>query len=220
MNIPKIPPLPWEKLEQLKKTHKIGVVAGTFVIIAAVFYFLLLSGLREDIATLSEQIDTARSELSIMRSAPKLKEIKDAPIRLEQLTKELEVTRDFLPEKDEIDNLLKDVSGQARESGLNVITFKPMEVPEGSEELKGGFLARVPFNIVVEGSYVNVASFLYKVSKLMRIVHIESIRMASPKIENDTLVLTSTIAGTTYRFVETPLPGEAAAGQAVQKEAK
>jgi len=208
MSAIKLPPLPWEKLEKLQKPHKLGIVAGTFIVLAAAFYFLLYSGLREDIATLNEQIDTAKSELKIMKSAPKMKEIKEAPIKLEQLTKELEVTRDFLPEKDQIDGLLRDISSKARESGLNVITFKPTTMPTDSEELRGGFLARVPFQIVVEGPYINVASFLYKVSKLMRIVHIESIRMASPKMELDTLVLTSTITGTTFRFVETTLPGE------------
>jgi type IV pilus assembly protein PilO len=206
MSAIKLPPFPWERLEKLQKLHKLGIAAGVYVIIIGVFLYFLILPAMSDIRTLKQQIKGAEEQLMIKTSARKQKELREAPLKLAELKKEVEVSRRFLPEKDEVDQLLKDISARARESGLNVIEFKPVQTQKA--ELAGEFLAKVPFTMILEGPYLNLASFMYKVSQLPRIVHINSIRLAKPTLLEGDLVLTTNLTGTTYRFVETPLPDD------------
>ncbi len=206
MSALKLPPLPWEQIEKLKRSYKLGIAAGVYIFVVAVFGYFLLWPLFNDIRILNNQIEDAKQKLAFNMNAKRQKEIREAPKKLAQLKKELEISRRFLPDKEEVDQLLKDVSARARESGLNVYEFKPLQ-PK-STDIKGGFLAKVPFSMVVEGPYINVASFLYKISRLPRIVHVNSIKMANPTIIEGDLVLTTSITGTTYRFIETPLPDD------------
>ena len=67
--------------------------------------------------------------------------------------------------------------------------------------------------MTVEGPYINVASFLYKISQLPRIVHVNSIKMAKPTMVEGELLLATNITGTTYHFVETPLPDDVLGGK-------
>jgi len=211
----KMPPLPWEQLEKLKRPHKLGIAVGVYVLVVLVFGYFLIWPLSNDIKTLKTQIEDAKEKLAFYMSPKMRKEIREAPIKLAQLKKELEISRRFLPDEEQVDRLLKDISAQALDSGLNVYEFKP--TPPKSADLKGGFLAKVPFSMIVEGPYINVASFLYKISRLPRIVHVDSIKMAKPTIIEGDLILTSTITGTTYRFIETPLPDDVLKNQKQKK---
>jgi type IV pilus assembly protein PilO len=206
MSAIKLPPFPWERLEKLQRLPKLGIAAGVYVIIIGVFLYFLIIPVMSDISTLKQQIEEAEDQLRIKTSAKKQKEIREAPKKLEKLKKEVDISHQFLPEEEEVDRLLKDISGRARESGLNVIEFSPVQAKKVA--LTGEFLAKVPFKMTLEGPYLNLSSFLYKVSQLPRIVHINSIKLAKPTMVEGDLVLTTNLIGTTYRFVEAPLPDD------------
>lgn len=206
MSAIKLPPFPWERLEKLQRLPKLGIAAGVYVIIIGVFLYFLIIPVMSDISTLKQQIEEAEDQLRIKTSAKKQKEIREAPKKLEKLKKEVDISHQFLPEEEEVDRLLKDISGRARESGLNVIEFSPVQAKKVA--LTGEFLAKVPFKMTLEGPYLNLSSFLYKVSQLPRIVHINTIRLAKPTMLEGDLVLTTNLTGTTYRFVEAPLPDD------------
>ncbi len=206
MSAIKLPPFPWERLEKLQRLPKLGIAAGVYVIIIGVFLYFLIIPVMSDISTIKQQIEEAEDQLRIKTSAKKQKEIREAPKKLEKLKKEVDISHQFLPEEEEVDRLLKDISGRARESGLNVIEFSPVQAKKVA--LTGEFLAKVPFKMTLEGPYLNLSSFLYKVSQLPRIVHINSIKLAKPTMVEGDLVLTTNLTGTTYRFVEAPLPDD------------
>ncbi len=206
MSAIKLPPFPWERLEKLQRLPKLGIAAGVYVIIIGVFLYFLIIPVMSDISTIKQQIEEAEDQLRIKTSAKKQKEIREAPKKLEKLKKEVDISHQFLPEEEEVDRLLKDISGRARESGLNVIEFSPVQAKKVA--LTGEFLAKVPFKMTLEGPYLNLSSFLYKVSQLPRIVHINSIKLTKPAMVEGDLVLTTKLTGITYRFVEAPLPDE------------
>jgi len=216
MSAIKLPPFPWERLERLQRLHKIGIAAGVYVVIIGLFLYFLILPAMSDIRTIKQQIQAAEDQLKIKTSAKKQKEIKEAPIKLAELKKEVEISRRFLPENDEVDQLLKDISARARESGLNVIEFKPIQMQKA--ELAGEFLAKVPFTMILEGPYINLASFMYKVSQLPRIVHINSLKLAKPTMLEGDLVLTTNLTGNTYRFIEAPLPDDSMEEQSANQK--
>jgi type IV pilus assembly protein PilO len=234
--------LPFEKLEGLKRSHKLGIAAGTYLVVIAVMVYLFLLPVNSAIGTLTQQIAEAKEKIAFNDSAPMRKKIAAAPENLARLQTELEISRQFRPEQQQVDRLLKSISTDAQQVGLYVIQFRPLPEPK---ELRGEFLAEVPFQITVEGSFIEVCRFLYEVSRLPRIVRIDSIQLADPRLrwfdtktlkgydeksdaslslgydrqeaakatrtaEQDELVLTAAIKGTTFRVVETSLPSDEA----------
>ena len=51
--------MPWEKLEKLKKPHKLGILFGTIAILCAIFYFLLYASVTNEITTLGRRYGKA-----------------------------------------------------------------------------------------------------------------------------------------------------------------
>ena len=101
-----------------------------------------------------------------------------------------------LPDKREIDDLLVSISTLARDSGLNVLLFKP------SPEVRKEFYAEVPVAVSVEGTYHQVASFFDEVGHLPRIVNINQIIIREPKVGEQQVMIKSESVATTFRYLD------------------
>ena len=201
-----LPKLPWEKFEKLKKPHKLGIWVGTLVVLAAAWFFLMWQPMTTEIINLQEDIDKLDSRvLELQRTARDLNKITE---QLEEIRRQFEMTKELLPESQELPTLIRSVSGHAKESGLNVTLFKP----SGQETIQE-FYAEVPFEINIEGPFLNQVSFFFKVGSLPRIVSFTGVKMGSPMVIGDDMILKTACEGITYRFL-TPEEIEA------QEEAK
>jgi type IV pilus assembly protein PilO len=102
-----------------------------------------------------------------------------------------------LPDTKEIPDLLSTVSSLAREAGLEIIQFK--QRPEQYQE----FYAAVPVDILVRGSFHQVASFFDQVGRMARIVNVTDVSMKSPqRPQGDIVPLDTSCAAVTYRFLD------------------
>jgi type IV pilus assembly protein PilO len=102
-----------------------------------------------------------------------------------------------LPDTKEIPDLLSNVSSLGRESGLEIIQFR--QRPEKFAE----FYAEVPVDILVRGTYHQVAAFFDKVGRMARIVNVNNVNTKSPtKIEGEAIELDTTCVATTFRFLD------------------
>jgi type IV pilus assembly protein PilO len=102
-----------------------------------------------------------------------------------------------LPDTKEIPDLLSNISSLGRESGLEILQFR--QRPEQFEE----FYAEVPVDILVRGTYHQVAAFFDKVGKMARIVNVTNVNTKSPaKIEGDTIELDTSCVAVTFRFLD------------------
>jgi len=197
----KLPALPWEKLDKLKKPHKLGIFFGTILVLAAGFFFLFYQPLQNDITGLTEEIEKLETQIlqhrKIAREMNKFKE------QLDDVRLQFEFARRLLPDTKEVDQLLRDISDKGGQSGLNVILFQP----NLQDELKD-FYAEISFDMQVEGPYLNVARFFYELGRLPRIVNIKDIKMTNPRLIENDIVLTTSCQGVTFRFL-TPQEQEA-----------
>ncbi|MBI4517131.1 MAG: type 4a pilus biogenesis protein PilO [Deltaproteobacteria bacterium] len=101
-----------------------------------------------------------------------------------------------LPDTKEIPDLLSSISSVGREAGLDVIQFRQRE------EQPIDFYAEVPVEIVVRGTFHQMAAFFDQVSRLTRIVNMSNIGMKIPtKAERD-VVLDTSCTATTFRFLD------------------
>jgi type IV pilus assembly protein PilO len=63
------------------------------------------------------------------------------------------------------------------------------------------FFAKVPMRIDVTGRFHQIAKFAYEIGKLDRIINVENISMAQPKLEGDDVVLKAHCLATTFHML-------------------
>jgi type IV pilus assembly protein PilO len=183
--------IPWDKLEKLKKPHKAGIFAGTVVLLGVIFFFLLYQPVKSEAVSTSEEIE--KLENQIMVHTKKARELNKVQEELERVKLEYEFSQRFLPEQKEVPQLLRNISDNGSQSGLNVLLFQP-----GKDVLKD-FYAEIPFDIRLEGPYLNVTTFFDRIGRLERIVNIVGIDMGSPRYVEGEMVLNTTCKAMTFR---------------------
>jgi type IV pilus assembly protein PilO len=186
--------LPWEKLEKIKRPYKFAIFFGTVVVFLAVGFFLIYQPKQQEIQSTLDDISSLETKITQhrkkARELPKIKE------RLRVVKLQFEFAKQFLPQKKEVPQLLRAISDNGAQSGLNVTLFQP----NPKDQLQD-FYAEIGFQMKVEGPYPNIANFLYKIGRMDRIVNIDDIRIGSPqKIEGDT-ILAANCNGKTFRFL-------------------
>ena len=181
-----------DKYIPLDAKIKVIVAVVALIIPVALFYFLSYEPSSEKIDGLLQQKQSLTAEITkAKKAAAELDKIKAAIKETEQLFKE---TANLLPKSKEIPALLRNISDLGKRSGLDFLSFKP------GEETPQDFYAEIPVNIVISGPYHNVGYFLDQVSKLERIVSVNSITIGSPKQDGPEMILKSNCQLTTYRF--------------------
>ena len=176
------------------KLQKIGILAATIILLAALYYSFLYSPRSDEMAKLADSVEIARNEKTAKQqkaaNLPRLK--KD----IQQLEMELTKAVAQLPNKKEIADLLRTISAKALQSGLDVLLFRPRA--EAFQE----FYAEVPVDITVKGSFHNTVGFFDEVGRLNRLVNIDNIGFKNPTITGDNVILETTSVATAFRFLD------------------
>ncbi len=125
------------------------------------------SAMRDTLATLEAQIDSAKRELARGTA-------EDVRKKLEEHRASLALLRRLVPERNEVPNLLDDMSTRAKMRGVNLAGVVPMPVEAGP----------VPFNtykyqISVVGHYDQIGEFLSDVASLQRIIVPQDVQVAA-----------------------------------------
>lgn len=174
--------------------QKIGILAMTIILIAALYYSFLYSPLADEVARASDNVEVARNEkmMKTQRSANLARLRKD----LHDLDAQLKMAVAQLPDRKEIAELLSGISAKAKESGLDVLLFRPR--PEAFQD----FYAEVPVDITVKGNFHRIVSFFDEVGRLNRLVNINSIGFKNPTAAGNGIVLETTSVATAFRFLD------------------
>ena len=177
------------------KSHKVGLWMGSFALFIFVFwqyFYAPLGKQHTEIAADIEKLQTEKiNEQRLIKSLAKVKKAVD------NLNLHLKEALAELPDEGEIPELLTSVSNLAKESGLDVKTFKPKA--ENIQE----FYAEIPVKLEVLGNYHQVASFFDEVGHMKRIVNISEISMKDPDIEegNPKAKIKADCVATTFRYL-------------------
>lgn len=182
------------KVVSLHRNIKLAIAAATLAVPVALFYFLYFSPKNEEIAVEEKNVAKLQQELVEVRAkAAKLDEQKALMANIEAKFKEAALV---IPDTKEIPSLLTSISDQGSRAGLDMPSFVP-----GTEKAKE-FYAEIPISLSVSGTYHNVGYFLDTVSKLPRIVNVDKISMANPKMTDGEMLLTAKLDLVTYKFIE------------------
>jgi type IV pilus assembly protein PilO len=176
------------------KSQKIGILAGAVVLLLALGFFYVYQPTSDKISRLTEEANKVREERDkkklVAANFPKLnRDLQEWDVKLKTVIAQL-------PDSREIPDLLSNISTKARESGLEIILFRPR-----AENLKD-FYAEIPVDIVVRGGFYSAVAFFDEVGKFNRLVNIDNIDFKNPKIAGDQVALEISTIATTYRFLD------------------
>jgi type IV pilus assembly protein PilO len=176
------------------ESHKLGILAVIIILLSAVGYLYVYAPQAREIGRLTEDVENAEQERNKKRlqAANRTKLQKD----LHELDGRLKEAVAQLPNKKEIPDLLKSISNKARESGLEIMLFRPRG------ENYQDFYAEIPVEVVVRGQFFNVVSFFDEVGRLTRLVNMNNIGFKSPRVTGDQVVLETSTMATTFRFLD------------------
>ncbi len=175
--------------------QRLLMLLGVLALIVVLFVWLVFLPQMETYGKLIAQDATLKVKLdSDRRKADNLPRFKE---EYNKMLAELDQALKELPNGRDIPELLTSISARAKESGLNVLTFRP------GNETPIGFYAEVPVSLKLEGSFHQVANFFYAVSTLPRIVNINNVKIGKKTGgQSSGNMLSVDCMAVTFRFLE------------------
>ena len=149
---------------KMSKSQKILAMAGILAVIVGLYVYLFY--LPASVEKEKKKVDLSRLETQLRELRAIAEDQKRFQADSARLREEVDLAMAQLPTSKEIPSLLANISNLGKEAGLEFILFRP--TPEVSQE----FLALIPVEIKVNGTYTDVAIFFDRVSKMPRIVNI------------------------------------------------
>jgi type IV pilus assembly protein PilO len=171
---------------------KIGAFVLTFVVILAIFWFLLWQDQ-------TERIEKGRNDVAKQKDT--FLEKKKLAVNLEAYKQQrAEIEQAFgallkqLPNKSEMDALLIDINQAGLGRGLQFELFKPATNENFTE-----FYAELPVSVKVSGNYHDLGAFASDVAKMPRIVLLTDLKVDPPNKEG---LLSMEAVAKTYRYLD------------------
>jgi type IV pilus assembly protein PilO len=181
-----------EKAEKLEMKYRLLIFAGTLVLFAVAFVFLVHVPKTEKISQISDEISGLEQKIS--QAKIKAKNLKKFEAERSQVDEQFAEALKLLPNQREIPSLLRSITQLGSDSNLEFRLFSP------NQERAKDFYLEIPVSMEVSGPYHDVAVFFDKVGRMERIVNIFDVSM-KPIKERSTILQTKCEA-VTYRFKE------------------
>jgi type IV pilus assembly protein PilO len=189
------------KIENLSKIQRILIFSAIFILLIAIFVFMLYKPKLEKIGKLGKELDELEKKLVVAKkNAENLEKFQKM---MQEAEFQFKTAMKALPEKEEIPSLLTSISRSGQDVGLEFLLFEP------KTEVRKEFYAEIPVAMKIRGGYHDLAMFFDKVARLSRIVNIKNISMGRAK---DSQELSASCTAVTYKFVE-PAPATPAASK-------
>jgi type IV pilus assembly protein PilO len=183
-----------DKILDRSKGQKIAILAVIVVLLAALYFSFLFDPRSKEIAKLAEDVEIARNERDKKgqqaANLPRLqKDLSELELKLKKAVAQL-------PNKKEMDELLRTIATKAQESGLEVLLFRPRG------ENYQDFYAEIPVEITVKGNFHDAISFFDEVGRLHRLINIDNIGFKNPTVAGDRVTVETSSVATAFRFLD------------------
>ncbi len=168
------------------------VLASLLIIGAGTWYF---------VSPQQDALEQARQTESELKQSFVIKQKKVANLgqyktQLATMQQQFGALLQQLPSQTEVPSLLNDISQMRLASGLEEELFKP------SEEVPKDFYAVLPNDLIVTGSYHELARFVSGVASLSRIVTIEDVEIEAVGDGGASGDLRMSVSANTYRYLD------------------
>lgn len=181
-----------EKLESLSQKQKFVIFCLTILLLALAYWYFFFLPEQNTLKTLEQEIASLDQTLPILskklRRLPALKE--------EYATRQHELTfaKSLLPKSNsDIENLLSEIEALGNDQGVEFILFAP-----GKENLQD-FYASTSVNLNINGQFHNLMLFFSRLSRINRLVTLESLNLKPLKHDQNETSLTASSVIYLYR---------------------
>ena len=173
-------------------------IAAKGLVIAIIFIAVLGAGYYVDTMNVQDQIKKTRAKEATLKETFEVKQSKAVNLGAYKLQmKEMEESFGSmlrqLPSKNEVADLLVDITQTGLASGLEFELFQP------KSEIPKDFYSELPISLRVIGGYHNFGEFVSGIASLPRIVTLHDLSISSSKGDSGKLVLSATAK--TYRYL-------------------
>lgn len=182
------------RLLQVSPLQRLLALVGLLAILGLAFYFLIYSGRAEDITRLRQSLARVRGEVSRTRTVARQLPVLEK--RLASNTQQLRLVSRFLPDTEEIPELLIQVSDMGRSAGLDFLLFQP------EKEEPRTFYAAVPVKLQISGTFSQIMTFFRGLSELPRVVDVTDLKIGDADVQPGRVNLKIGCLTTTFRFLK------------------
>ena len=182
-----------EKLAKVPKPIRLAVVSTLLALAGVGYWFFVYQPKADEVAMLRANAQQLQRKLANIRAVAT--NVAEFEHEVAELERELEGALKQLPDGKQFEDLLRDISTAGKQVGVSIKSLsREPEVPHD-------FYAEVPFRIVIEGSYHDLARFFERVGRLPRIVNVGALRVAVASESRSGTVLRVEGTATTFRFL-------------------
>jgi len=111
-----------------------------------------------------------------------------------------------LPAETEAPAFISALQQVANVSGVDLKGWQPQD------EQSQNFYAKFPMKLELSGRFHQIAKFAYEAGRVERIINVENLEMADPKLEGDEVKLKAKCLATTFHAIKPKPPGAAGSG--------
>ncbi len=157
------------KLEDKKWGFAVGVGLAIGIALAAAVHYAWFRNINADIRNKRSELEQLQQEIEKGRAAErKLAQFREEVKRLElELSKLLQI----LPSKRNTEELIKRIEALTRQGDHTLKKFTP------GDFIQKDFYAEWPIEIVLDGTYHNLALFFDRMSRFSRIINVEDLKV-------------------------------------------
>ncbi|NMO21797.1 type 4a pilus biogenesis protein PilO [Pyxidicoccus fallax] len=175
---------------------KFGALGLAVILMTAANYFLAIQPTEDNITI--QLAERRRLDLELTEKSEIAQNLNDRRREMDVLEQKLAEALTELPERKEIEELLAQINDIGKKSGLEISKVEP-----DAEFVSGGeFFARIPIKMTVSGNYHEIALFLQEMANMRRIVNVNNIKLETPSLKNEKVILQSSFLATTFRFTD------------------
>jgi type IV pilus assembly protein PilO len=190
-------------LSRLSPVARVGLGALAVILFALAYWVVFFTEVSAKIDQATRQSADLQTELAKQQQAQAGYLVdRDELVMRQQRQREL---NKVLPADTEAAAFLSSLQQVSNVSGIDLKAWKP------EDEQTQAFFAKVPMRLELEGRFHQIAKFIYEVGKLDRIINVENIELADPRINGDEIVLRGRCLATAFHAL---VPKEAPRGSA------
>lgn len=173
---------------------------GAFVLMSGIsvygFYTYYVSDVQAEIKIKETRLTALRADITKgVATARRLGEFQGQVTELEH---RLDALKNVLPEQKDVADTLRRIQGLATQSNLTLLRFTPAAPKQQPLYLE------VPYQLIADGSYHNLALFFDRVAKFQRIINVSDISVSAKPRQEPNSTITATLLATTFVLQEAP----------------
>ena len=171
---------------------------GAFVILGAAsiygFYNFYASQVGAEIEIKETRLAALRADIN--KGVATARRLGEFQAQVTDLERRLDALKNVLPEQKDVADTLRRIQGLATQSNLTLLRFTPAAPRQQPLYLE------VPYQLIADGSYHNLALFFDRVSKFPRIINVGDISVAAKPRQDPNSTITATLTATTFVLQE------------------